>query len=322
VKYKPIVASLFGALCLYVQSSWPAEADSIVFYPAITSGGTAIVEGRVTQQRNSKPAASTDRKRDNLRRSTSLMINNERKHYPITVKFGSREWRTKTDQEGYFRIEVERSEELATGWHELTGETAHGRGIGQLLRLPSENTSGLISDIDDTIQVTEVNSKRRMLANTFLHNETQRQVVPGVVNFYRHLAQQNPHPDLAPIIYLSASPRQLHTVIDSFLALNKFPHGVLITKRVTNDRSSEPIIDQVAYKTQKIETLLKRLPLIRFTLVGDDGESDPEIYADIQRRFPNRVTAIWIREVNPDTKRPRIAGQGSLNSALQEFVHD
>jgi phosphatidate phosphatase APP1 len=159
-----------------------------------------------------------------------------------------------------------------------------------------------------------------MLANTFLHNSTQRQVVPGIVPFYRQLMAANPQPEFAPIIYLSASPRQLHNAINAFLRYNGFPPGVLITKRVTDDSTSEPLTDQVAYKTAKIETILTQLPAVRFTLVGDDGERDPEIYADIQKRFPDRVAAIWIRKVNPDPNRVRIVGQGVLNDMLVQYL--
>ena len=36
----------------------------------------------------------------------------------------------------------------------------------------------------------------------------------------------------------------------------------------------------------------------QFVLSGDSGEQDPEIYADIVRRFPERIRAIYIRSVN------------------------
>ena len=31
-------------------------------------------------------------------------------------------------------------------------------------------------------------------------------------------------------------------------------------------------------------------------LVGDTGERDPEIYAAIARRYPDRVRSIWLRD--------------------------
>lgn len=297
-----------------------ADEDDVHVYPAISAGDRAVIEGRVVERKKNGVASTTDRKRDNFRRSMDFMINKERKRYPATVRLGEREWQLTTDREGYFRVEVEQLGELSPGWHDIVARTAQGEGGSRLLIVPPENVHGLISDVDDTIQVTEVNSKRRMLANTFLRNATQREVVPGVVSYYSDLAQRNPQPDLAPIVYLSASPRQLHPLLESFLAHNNFPAGVLTTKRVTDDRTSEPIRDQVAYKTKKIEEILSALPHVRFTLIGDDGERDPEIYADIQKRFPDRVEAIWIRQVNPDPKRVRIEGQGVLDDELGRYV--
>ena len=37
-------------------------------------------------------------------------------------------------------------------------------------------------------------------------------------------------------------------------------------------------------------------------LVGDSGEQDPEVYADIARRYPQRIKKIYIRRV-PDTNK-------------------
>lgn len=39
-------------------------------------------------------------------------------------------------------------------------------------------------------------------------------------------------------------------------------------------------------------------------LSGDSGEQDPQIYAEIVRRFPERIRAIYIRSVN----KKRISG--------------
>jgi phosphatidate phosphatase APP1 len=315
-----VVIGLAISLALSMQRGWAATEDAVVIYPAITNGSTVAIEGRVIERKNKPGPTFTDRRRDNLSRTMDLMTNNERKHYPITVKLGAREWQLTTDQEGYFRIKADGIDELAPGWHVVTGHTAQGEGTGELLVVPVTNTQGIISDIDDTVQVTEVNSKTRMMANTFMLNPLQRQVVPGIVPFYHQLAHANAQPELAPIIYLSASPRQLHTNINLFLTHNNFPRGVLITKRVTDDNTSEPITDQVAYKSAKIEFILAQLPGIRFTLVGDDGEHDPEIYAAIQQRFPERVATIWIRHVNPDPKRARIDGEGVLNEELVRYV--
>ena len=39
-----------------------------------------------------------------------------------------------------------------------------------------------------------------------------------------------------------------------------------------------------------------RFPKRRFILIGDSGEKDPEVYREIQRRFPAQVQEIMIRD--------------------------
>jgi phosphatidate phosphatase APP1 len=245
------------------------------------------------------------------------LSNDERKGVAVIVRIGEREWRAVTDEEGYFRVVVT-DLALPPGWHAVNAKSGDASGDSRLLIAQSTNTHGIVSDVDDTIQVTEVNSTTRMLANTLLQNPMQRQPVAGAADFYRELASANPAPDATPIFYLSASPRQLHEPLELFLKHHAFPTGVLITKRVTNDSTSDPIKDQFAYKTAKLEEIFTRLPTVRFTLIGDDGEADPEIFQALRERFPDRVAAIWIRRVNPDPKRARLPNQGNLNERLAE----
>ena len=57
-------------------------------------------------------------------------------------------------------------------------------------------------------------------------------------------------------------------------------------------RSSE------TFKYTTIESLLKTYPQRKFILVGDSGEKDPEIYANIARRHGPQVRHIFIRNVS------------------------
>lgn len=305
-----------GVLLLLAHAEAFAGADSIVLYPAYCSGDTSVLEGRVIAAEQVRAPTSDDGRWDNLRRSLGLLVNKERKRVSVTARLAGLEWQAVTDVEGYFRIDLDRLGTLEPGWHRIKGQIAESNSETGLLVLPPGNVHGLLSDFDDTIIVTEVNSKRRMLANTLLRNPLQRQPVPGTAALYHELAARNPVPDAAPVFYLSASPRQLHFAIETFLGHNGFPPGVLITKRVTNDDTSEPLFDQIAYKTSKIEEILARLPLVRFTLIGDDGESDPEVYEEIRRRYPDRIEAIWIRRVNPNPKRVEFPGQRDLQELL------
>jgi phosphatidate phosphatase APP1 len=51
------------------------------------------------------------------------------------------------------------------------------------------------------------------------------------------------------------------------------------------------------YKRRVIEPILGNFPQRRFVLVGDSGERDPEIYAGLERKYPEQVMRILIRDV-------------------------
>lgn len=294
-----------------------ADVQVIAVYPGYGTAAGAVVEGRVFEQEKSAAPAQTDGRLQNLKRNVRLFKNDEREQQAVDIRIGPRQWQVKTDDEGYFRVTLDAGSAHAPGWHAVDARSGKAREVGALLIVPPENRRGLISDLDDTILVTEVTSRRRMLGNTFLKNPGQREAVPGMAALYRAAMAINPQPDAAPLFYLSASPRQLHGAISEFLSRNTFPRGVLITKRVTNDRTSEPLLDQFAYKTQKIEEIFARVPGVRFVLVGDDGERDPEIYDWVRRRYPDRVEAIWIRHVHPDGARARLPEQRDIVDVLR-----
>lgn len=308
----------FPAAVLLGTATFAAQAgsDAIVLYPAYGDARGTVIEGRVIESESTRPASATDSRWRNFARNLGLFFNDEREGREVTVRVAGKDRTAVTDEEGYMKVTIDGAPPLAPGWLPVTARLGKERVEGKLLVVPPENTLGIISDIDDTILISDVTDKDKLLANTMLKNPMQRGAVPGVADFYRRLAARNPQPAAAPIIYLSASPRQLHGSIQAFLDSNRFPRGVLITKKVTNDRTSEPLLDQLAYKTQKIEDILMRLPHVRFVLVGDDGEKDPEIYHDIGTRHRARVEAIWIRRVDPDPARPRFPAQGDLDKAL------
>ncbi|KAI8050230.1 hypothetical protein BDF22DRAFT_745557 [Syncephalis plumigaleata] len=61
-------------------------------------------------------------------------------------------------------------------------------------------------------------------------------------------------------------------------------------------------LGRVARSTGSNETgsyydIFNDFPHRRFILVGDSGEKDPEVYAEIARRFPDRVACIFIHDV-------------------------
>jgi phosphatidate phosphatase APP1 len=299
------------------RSRSTAAPDALVLYYAYGCGAEAVLEGRVIDHQVLRTPTPLDSRRINLQRNLRLLLNKERRDFPVVVTLGRREWEVRTDVEGFFRIEMHALDDLSAGWHAVRVSAGVASATISLLLVPRTNTHGVISDFDDTLMVTEVNRWRRMLANTLLRNPLQRSVVPGMSSLYRSLAARNADPSSAPMFYVSASPRQFHMPLQAVLDHHDFPPGVLITKRVTNERNREPILDPKRYKLAHIHDILRRVPHVAFTLIGDDGEHDPEIFEEVRARNPDRIADIWIRRVHPDPRRLRRAEQKDVTELLR-----
>lgn len=314
---RPIRRALLLASMLTSAAACAKDMSEVVVYPGYVAGDRMVVEGRVIEARGDRAEAPKDSWWRNLRRTLRRLVNDEQEGVTVTLSVGGQRWSAVSDEEGYIRLETPMPAGLPRGWSTVEAGMANGvPGRNSLLHVPADNSHGLISDIDDTILVSDVNDKSRLLRRSLLLNYTQRKVVPGVVEFYRQLAHANPAPDSAPIFYLSASPRQLQTGIQTFLDANQFPRGVLLTKRITGE-NHDSLTDQYGYKLAAIERLLSALPTVSFTLIGDDGEQDPEVYDEIRRRHPDRIEAVWIRRVSPEAGRKVYPGQGDLAQAIR-----
>ncbi|MBL0728403.1 App1 family protein [Piscinibacter sp. HJYY11] len=230
---------------------------------------------------------------------------------------GGLRWQTRADDEGYWLLRT--SQPLppgapAPGWHLIESKPAASSPAHLLVHDPA-NTVGLISDLDDTILVSEVNQTMRLLRNSLAVPPESREAVGGMAALYTAWTKRNPRPAATPVFYVSGSPRQLTDSVRRFLHKHGFPPGVLQLKEVSPG-SSDPLRDQQAYKVARISDILQAFPQTRFALLGDDGERDPESYAELQARFGAQVLGVWIRRVHPDPKRPRVPGQRDMAELL------
>ncbi|MGB4812847.1 MAG: phosphatase domain-containing protein [Methylophilaceae bacterium] len=282
-----------------INANQAQQKDEIVLYPACITHMGGIIEGRIIKRRKIRQFAFEDGWRKNLTRSLSYLINSERKCVPFSLTIGEFDLAGTTDDEGYLKVTIPLNH-LSEGWHTVSVKSKLGLNTQQCLVLSTQVTSGVITDLDDTILVSEVTKKLRLLTNTFLKNPLQRKAVLGAAQVYQQLSLQ-PH---TPIFYLSATPRQLYHFVEGFLRHYEFPAGMIITRRLTQDAFGDSL-NIKTYKTQKIESIFAALPHMKFKLMGDDGEHDPDIYHDLQTRFPHQVEGVWIRRIVHSTLKYR-----------------
>jgi phosphatidate phosphatase APP1 len=162
-----------------------------------------------------------------------------------------------------------------------------------MVRLIPPQGISVISDIDDTIKISGVTSKKELLTNTFLK---EFRAVPGMVDFYRRLARNG-----TPFHYVSCSPWQLYPPLVEFMDKEGFPIGSLHLKsfRMKDQTFINLFRSPDTLKLRSIESIMKLYPERQFILIGDSGERDPEIYGDIARKYPGQILHIFIRSLEP-----------------------
>lgn len=194
----------------------------------------------------------------------------------------------------------------AGGWLAFTAATGEFEGDGRA-RLVEPTGLSVISDIDDTIKVTEVPAgKRVVLRNTFLRDYV---AAPGMADRYRALG------DGVMFHYVSGSPWQLYSLLGDFVAGEGFPEGAFHMKDVRKnlldpaswqDFKNLAAGDEATYeqKLGQITRVMLNLPRREFVLVGDSGEKDPEVFREIRKTFGARVREIIIRDVVDERSKP------------------
>jgi phosphatidate phosphatase APP1 len=185
------------------------------------------------------------------------------------------------------------------GWITYTATSENNRLFtGKVLLIQAIGVS-IISDIDDTIKITEVYKDRKsMLINTF---NRPMKAAPGMSAFYRKLNNSDTR-----FHYLSGSPWQLFPILDEFLSENSFPAGTFNMKEFRVNPGSEEFWNFIVngstqdLKKEIIKNIMTNYPNRKFILIGDSGEHDPEIYGWAAGTYPKQVKEIYIRNVTQE----------------------
>ncbi len=213
---------------------------------------------------------------------------------------------------GTIRLSRERAGQLleeqgsVDGWLTVRAVSDEHEGTGLIRLLPPYGLS-VISDIDDTVKITEMPAGTQIvLRNAFFK---PYQVAPGMAELYQRWTGAAFH-------YVSGTPRQFFHPLTEFLFHEEqgIPPGSLHMKNVQkNFLSMETwrnmgellINDDYTFeqKSSQIADILENFPERRFILVSDSGERDPEIYREMMRRFPEQIEKVYIRDVVNDRER-------------------
>jgi hypothetical protein len=198
-------------------------------------------------------------------------------------------------------------EETAANGHSFTevvsrADAAEGATLPLVVRLPAGDPRtftgevrfvppagvSVISDIDDTIKISDVLDKRELIANTLLR---PYRAVTGMPERYAELRRGG-----CFFHYVSASPWQLWPSLEPFIA-SHYPKGTVWLRHFRlKDSSFRDFLLKSSkdFKRAAIKAIFDRYPGHTFILVGDSGENDPEVFGEM---FSDRVERILVRKV-------------------------
>lgn len=214
-------------------------------------------------------------------------------HAVVEVSVAGTSHRVRADRGGY--VDVVLPADLAPGWQEIRLRLGGAEAQAPVLAVAPGPGLALVSDIDDTVMVTAL--PRPLLAawNSFVLHEHARRPVPGMAGLYRRLRAAHPG---APVFYLSTGAWNVAPALRRFLERHGFPVGPLLLTDwgPTNTgwfRSGR------THKLASLRRLLAEFPERSWVLVGDDGQHDPQVYAEIAAEHPGRVHVVAIRQLSP-----------------------
>lgn len=215
-------------------------------------------------------------------------------HGEVVVKLGDHHLSLTTDRSGYLDVSI-RAHALEPGWRQVILGTDDATPVGAPVHVvSSEETFGLISDIDDTVLTTWL--PRLFLAawNSFVQTEGNRQAVPGMARMYQKLLADHPG---APIVYISTGAWGTLPFINRFLKRHGYPSGAMLMTDwgPTNTGFFRSGRD---HKLYSMHELARDFPNIKWVLIGDDGQHDPSLYRTFAELQPEHVRAIAIRKLS------------------------
>ena len=236
----------------------------------------------------------------------------------VSIRMADQTFKVRADHEGYFTLDTDWNppqEALKNRWLradlELTEPTSGEEGApkitsqGEVL-LPSKQASyGIITDVDDTVLQTHVNSrlKLKMLYATFMQHAEQRLPMEGIVELFQAFAKGKGGQSENPIFYVSNSPWNLYDLLEQFMDIHELPKGPILLR----DFGIRPSGEFSQHKFAAITNILDTYPDLPFIMLGDTASKDADFYLQFAEQYPGRIKAIYIRLTQNNKNARRVA---------------
>lgn len=286
----------------------PLRHAQLVTYRSYGTREQLVVRGRVLTNRPFRPSQTDSEWRNAwymLQRWATRVIPGT----PVRTRWAGQEVSSATDQDGHFRIEIPTGGRLPenASWHEVIVDLPAFPNTpaapAKVLVPRPQAQFGVISDIDDTIIFSAATNIFRLARITLLGTAYSRLPFKGVAAFYRGLEKGTTGSPINPFFFVSSSPWNLYDVLRDLFEHRSIPAGPLLLQDFGIDATKFIHRGHREHKLTEIRDVFDRYPQLPFLLIGDSGQEDPEIYREIVGLYPERVLAVYIRDVTDSPER-------------------
>ncbi|CAN5170918.1 App1 family protein [soil metagenome] len=289
----------------FLQQPW------VVLYRGFGNRHTVHVKGRILEE---KALAITQSKHSKLRNFKEMAQRYFSGYFPnmaVNVRCAGQQQQVLTQHDGLFEAIFHFEQPLAEGWlpteASMTEAPQTQPAHGEVLIADGGEGLGVISDVDDTVLISHSTEALKALRLLLFRNAKSRMPFEGVGALYQALCRGVDN-RLVPIFYVSSSEWNLYDLLESFFAHNHIPKGpfLLHDYRTNLLQIRARGHERHNHKLEKITRLLKTYPGRQFVLIGDSGQRDAEIYCEVVEQFPNRIKAVFIRNVSHNLRSTAI----------------
>lgn len=116
------------------------------------------------------------------------------------------------------------------------------------------------------------------------------------------------------MFYVSSSPWNLYDFLTHLIDVHDLPEGVFCLRDYSIDNQSRGSMSAHGeHKINEVVKIMDTYPHLQFILIGDSGQQDAPSYRKIAEMYPNRILAIYIRDVK-DPERLKF-----INEVFKDF---
>lgn len=290
--------------------------DPVIIYPyrGYGTGEKFFLEGRVLEKEDMIHGEKEYENSlwNNIRKIWNRYESDEIPGVEIEAEMEGITSKTISNEEGFFSLVFETPQgiQIDDGWHTASlritkmpfdvefEETASA----EILISNQNDNFGIISDVDDTIIKSSAMNTFKKLRIMVTQDAHSRVAFDGVEKLYKQLVANGKN----PLFFVSGSSWNLYDMLTSFCVHQNIPRAPFFLRNLGLSPGQWLKQDTSPYKKEHINHIMNVFSRMDFILIGDSGQQDPEIYADVCNKYPGRVKAVYIRHVHTDKRREEL----------------